>query len=487
VADDLLELDDIQGLVMRGYGNLRASCYLLLEIGDARAARGWLGQLVGEITAGRVRPERVALNVAFTPVGLRKLGLPPETLERFSTEFVEGVVGPHRSRLLGDVDESAPERWEWGGPGTRAVDVLLMLFARDQATLSEAYLAQRDRMGAAGLVELAKLDTVDLGDREHFGFRDGVSQPVIAGSSRSAAPMHTIRPGEFLLGYPNEHAQVAEGPGLDPEQDPRGLLPRDPNGSGRADLGRNGSYLVFRQLKQDVRRFWHFVDRATRNPDGSGDAAARTWLASKLLGRWPSGAPLALTPHGDDPGLVDSNDFGYHARDREGFGCPIGAHVRRANPRDSLDPNPGSQASIDVGKRHRILRRGREYGQPVDPETLFRPDAPPSDGADEERGLYFVCLCGNIARQFEFVQRTWIMSPKFGGLYDDPDPVVGAHPSGGGTFTVQAPTLRRRFGGLPRFVTVRGGGYFFLPGLRALRYLTNPSPTHPPAGGAAAR
>ena len=262
--------------------------------------------------------------------------------------------------------------------------------------------------------------------------------------------MNTIQPGEFVVGYANEHGQFAQAP----------------------DFGRNGSYLVFRQFQQDVRGFWRFADGATRNPDGSSNEARRTWLAAKLVGRWPSGAPLVKAPDNDDPTLATDNDFAYAANDPYGFGCPVGAHIRRGNPRDSLEPGPGTQQSIAVGKHHRLIRRGREYGAPVDPTTLFTDG--PAAGDDADRGLHFICLCSDIARQFEFIQHTWLMSTKFSGLYDDADPLVGAPPTSGGTFTVQAQPLRHRYSGLSRFVTVRGGAYFFLPGILATKSLASP-------------
>jgi deferrochelatase/peroxidase EfeB len=185
-----------------------------------------------------------------------------------------------------------------------------------------------------------------------------------------------------------------------------------------------------------------------------------------MVGRWPGGAPLVLAPDHDDPAQSTANDFVYQGPDPDGWRCPIGAHVRRAHPRDSLDPKPGSPQSIAVGKRHRLLRRGREYGAAIGPGTLL-------DAADDgvDRGLHFICLCGNIARQFEFIQGTWVMSPKFDGLHEDDDPLLGVHGEGAGTFQAQGRPVRHRHRGLPRFITVRGGGYFFLPGLRALRYL----------------
>jgi deferrochelatase/peroxidase EfeB len=136
---------------------------------------------------------------------------------------------------------------------------------------------------------------------------------------------------------------------------------------------------VLRQLSQDVRAFWEFCDRATRRQDGSASREARVRLASKMVGRWPSGAPLVLAPDGDRPELSEENDFGYFATDGDGLRCPIAAHVRRSNPRDSLDPRPGSRESIEVANRHRLLRRGRQYGR-----FLSREDS--VDGLDRDLG-----------------------------------------------------------------------------------------------------
>src|SRR5690606_31944252 len=138
---------------------------------------------------------------------------------------------------------------------------------------------------------------------EHFGFNDGIAQPFLEGLSRKGPPDNTIPAGEVVLGYENAYGKLPNTPKLPQERDPSGTLPRiqGEDGSVQADLGRNGSYLVFRQLSQDVRAFWRFVDEATRMGDGVSDSAARTRMAAKMVGRWPSGAPLTLCPAGDDP------------------------------------------------------------------------------------------------------------------------------------------------------------------------------------------
>ena len=468
---DALDLADVQGLVMRGYGHLTSACYVLVEIVDPTAARGWLASVANDLSTSASRPAASAVNLAFTHAGLTRLGLSSSAAAMFSLEFIDGMVDPHRSRILGDLDESAPEYWDWGGPGMPGLHAALLLFATRDDELEQAYANHARRLEQSGLRQLARLDTSYLGLHEHFGFRDGISQPTIDGLGYSDTHMNTLQPGEFVLGYANERGQFAPSPTVSAADDPKRVLLPSPGSDGQRDFGRNGTYLVFRQLRQDVRGFWSFADRATRSPDGRSDEAKRTWLAAKLVGRWPSGAPLVKAPEQDDPALAADNDFAYAATDLYGYRCPVGAHIRRGNPRDSLDPAPGSEQSITIGKHHRLIRRGREYGPPVDPATLFAGDAPTDD--DVDRGLHFVCLCADIARQFEFVQHTWLMSTKFSGLYDDTDPLLGAPPPSAGTFTVQADPLRQQYSGLSRFVTVRGGAYFFLPGIRATRYLAS--------------
>jgi Dyp-type peroxidase family len=464
-----LELDDMQGLIARGYPDLTAARYVLLQIGDAARTRRWLGEIADRVTPAPAHPADSALNLALTASGLSKLGLPPGPMSLFSNEFTGGMTTPHRRRLLGDMGPSDPRAWLWGGPATPGVDVLLLLFARDEAALDALSATLSETFASGGISEVQRLDTmVDLNGKEHFGFADGISQPTIAGlSSRTDIPANTIQPGEFILGYVNEYGRYTDRPLLDPSADPGHLLPLDAAGSGKPDLARNGSYLVFRQLAQDVRGFWQFVDRATRQATGSSDDSSRTWLAAKLIGRWPSGAPVTLSPDADDPQLATANDFTYHYADEFGLNCPIGAHVRRSHPRDSLDPAPGTEESVRLDRRHRLLRRGREYGPPVD-DVLSEA---PAD--DPERGLYFICLGANIARQFELVQGTWANNPTFGGLYDESDPLIGNHAAYGAHFSIPAEPVRQRYANLPQFVTVRGGAYFFLPGLRALKYLSS--------------
>lgn len=346
-----LETSDIQGLLVAGYRRLRAARYLLLRVEDSVMVKTWLADLAARITNASAPVTTTAVNVAFTYAGLEALGLPPRLSGGFPAEFVEGMVTAHRSRMLGDVGRSAPMNWLWGGDQANPVHILLMLFATDPPALSRLHTEVAGSLASTGLRQVAQLETSDLGDQEHFGFRDGVSQPAIEGWRRPAPWRNSIKAGEFVLGYPNEYGSHAPRPLLEKTADPDGVLARDCEGSGAADLGRNGTYLVFRQLRQDVAAFWSFAyQNASEAGRGSPDA-----LAAKMVGRWPSGAPLVRAPDQDDPSLGHLNDFAYGLEDPAGERCPIGAHIRRANPRDSLDPAPGTDRAIQLVKRHRIL------------------------------------------------------------------------------------------------------------------------------------
>lgn len=483
-----LELYDIQGIIARGYGSLEAAAYVMLHIQDANLARPWLGQLADIVNNSQELPsrDRCCLNVAFSYEGLEILGLNEWTLSTFSTEFQEGMAEVNRSRILGDYkkneedNENDPGRWIWGGtsPQQTPIHILLLIYAATDRQLDE-YWADLDRqLASAGMKLVIKLDTSPLKDstgglREHFGFRDAISQPSIEGLHHRGTPANTIKAGEFILGYVNEYGLLTESPRVNPEDDPHNILPIGEFDS--RDLGRNGSYLVFRQLSQKVEEFWHFLESASQHADGSSNPALRLTYAAKMVGRWPSGTALVQSPDRDEPAIENKNDFAYHHVDAEGFRCPFGAHIRRTNPRDSLSPGPGTESSIAVNKTHRLLRRGRTYGEPVDPS--FDPDRILKYPKPGDRGIHFICVNANINRQFEFVQHTWINNPKFNGLYEETDPLIGDRQPGtiGSTdkFSIPGRPIRTRIQHLLQFVVVRGGAYFFLPGITALRYLAS--------------
>jgi Dyp-type peroxidase family len=453
----VLEKDDIQGLLARGYGSLRFASFLLLAVVEMKSARTTLAGWADQLTTAQHRPGAVAVNLALTAAGIDVLAPAVASQAAFSEQFTTGMTTDYRSRLLGDTGDDDPRGWAWGGPTSDAVHVLLLVYADSADRLSarcDELIAQAD---GGGLRLVQQLHTSELTANENFGFHDGISQPPIEGFGDRRSNGE-VKAGEFVLGYPNEYGLLTDRPLLAPTADPQGLLPRDAGGSGRADLGRNGSYLVLRTLRQDVEGFHTFTDTATRDAAGRPDPEQRALLAAKIVGRWPSGAPLVLAPGQDDPSLADSNDFGYAEIDPRGLACPLGSHVRRTNPRDSLEPRPGTEASLAINRRHRLLRRGRSYG---------------SATSGQECGVHFIALNANLARQYEFVQHTWVNNPVFNGLEDETDPLVGPRNSKRSYFTAPGRPVRRRYAELPQFVHVRGGSYFFLPGIRALRFLSS--------------
>jgi len=452
-----LERPDIQGFLLSAYGHLPCATYLLLRVSDAAPARGWLARLAAEVTTAEGKQEGFSLNLALTSTGLSKLGLDPAGLATFSRAFREGMATEHRARVLGDSRESAPSEWRWGSE-RNPVDILLLVFAAGEQELEAQLGRQRDVMQTSGGIEevLALSAGRQPDTKEHFGFADGMGQPVIEDSGRLPRQLNrtghatVLKAGEFILGHEDDY----------------GFPPIIPRAAGMDEFGRNGTYLVFRQLQQHVAEFWRFLDEATRRPEGTSDPEARERLGAKFVGRWMSGAPLvkypSSDPHAGTPTLSNENDFEYYEKDAHGFACPVGAHIRRANPRDALGPDP--QTALKSANRHRLLRRGRSYGNRLDDPFV-------EDG--KERGLHFICLNGDLERQFEFVQQTWINNTAFAGLHGESDPLVGNHDHTGGRFTVQDDPLRSRVHNLRSFVTVKGGAYFFLPGLKALRYLAS--------------
>jgi Dyp-type peroxidase family len=449
-----LEMNDIQGLIFSGYSELEHAAFLLLSIDQPAGARAWLGGLARRLTTGTDRSGNVNLNAAFTSKGLARLGLGDDALACFPSEFVEGMsANRKRSEILGDTGANHPEAWIWGSKVN--VHVLLMLYAKSAGELNDALRRERNELGTA-LREVYFRTTEWLaGSKEHFGFADGIAQPEILELDKPPRPgVPRLRAGEFILGHANEYGKLPFSPQVPKALDPTGALPGEPS-SDKKDLGHNGTFIAVRQLDQDVAGFWDYM-----RAQASGDQTGAVRFAAKCVGRWPSGAPLVLSPDRDDPAFSESNDFLYERLDPKGLRCPIGSHIRRTNPRDSLDPTEAE--SLEVADRHALIRRGRNYGRPLAP---FSPD----DG--EERGLFFVCVNANISRQFEFIQQTWINNPKFDGLAEDRDPLLANPGKEGGTFTIPERPLRQRLTRMPRFVTLRGGGYFFLPSMRAVRFL----------------
>ncbi len=493
--DRSVELDDVQGLVRFGYKHLTEACFLLLRVKDPVAARAWLTH--APITSARKAdplPE-TALHVALTNEGLRALEVAPDLLAKFSDEFVAGMASDAaRARRLGDIGANDPRGWRWGA-SQRVPHVAVLLYACSGRLA--AWEQEIDAQCGAGFVRIERLSTSDLHGVEPFGFVDGISQPQVDWERKR--PVHDQDQleysnvsclGEFLLGYPNEYGLYTPRPLLAPQDDPVGLLPRAEDAPDQADLGRNGCYLVLRQLHQDVHGFWRELDRQA---EGNTDLHER--LAAAMVGRKKNGEPLVAPGEGSAAGNAPwqrskLNDFTYE-KDPRGLHCPLGAHIRRMNPRNAdLPPGPPGilsrlwrmlgfnaaareQDLVASTRFHRLLRRGRPFGSDMATEPSATQASPGT-----ETGLYFICLVANIKRQFEFVQSAWVIGTKFAGLTGESDPLLGHRlPDPGDSSTdgfsiPQADGPDRRLTGLPQFVTVQGGAYFFLPGIRALRYLT---------------
>jgi Dyp-type peroxidase family len=323
-----------------------------------------------------------------------------------------------------------------------------------------------------GLIEMKTLDTSVLYERkEHFGFHDGISQPTIKGLTREDTPENMISAGEFILGYKNEYNQLTQSPSV-ADKDAAKKLPAAEERR-KYDLGKNGSYLVFRQLKQDVGLFWNYMEKCTQDDKGEVNDREMVKLAAKMVGRWPGGAPVVVCPDEEKIDHNDDNSFGYRKVDELGLKCPFASHIRRSHPRDSLDMD--TAASVKVANKHRILRRGRSYGVPVT-DTMNPMDILKVKDVQGERGLHFICFNADIGRQFEFIQNAWANNPKFNGLHDERDPITGNHhypedKKSTGTFAIPDKNLRKRFTDVPEFVTVKGGAYFFMPGIKALKYI----------------
>lgn len=433
-----LELDDIQAGALYERPSPYVGTYLLLHIADRADGRELVGRLQRIVNpAGAAdRADDTSVTVAFTFHGLKALGVPQASLDSFAPEFRQGMAA--RAEILGDTGESAPDQWE-EPLGTDAVHVAIAVLSSDEDRL--AAVAERARRAHA---ELPGIDLVWRQDcyqlatgRTSFGFKDGIGQPAVQGSGRPATNPRErpLEAGEIILGYPDETGELPPMPSPDV-------------------LGRNGTYVVFRKLHTKVAAYRSYLRAraATR--------AEEDLLGAKMVGRWQSGAPLAVSPDMDDPELGGdprrNNDFGF-ADDPRGFKCPAGAHARRANPRDALD----GEGSVDV-RLHRMIRRGTSYG-PLLPAGVTE-----DDGVD--RGIVFVFAGAHLKRQFEFVKTQWLNDGIFIGAPLESDPLVGPHHEPG-SFTIPQRPIRRKLQELPPFVVTRGGEYCFAPSLSALRWL----------------
>ncbi len=437
-----LELADIQGNVLRPYG-FRHVAFVFLRIDDPGAGRAWLAERTEEVTSAAPWQEgkpMTTLNIRFTYAGLAALGVPQRVLASFPDDFRDGMA--RRAALLGDVGANGPAEWE-AGLGTGEAHVLLRIDAQEADALEEEVARLGKSIERVGAIVNEQRSAFLPSGRNHFGYVEGAGGVAILGE---ISPGHRgegvpephgewrpLKPGEFILGYEDEDNELPDAPA--------------------EPLGRNGTYMVYRKFFMDVASFTSFLRAAARSfTDGDEEL-----LAAKIMGRWRDGTPVVLSPHRPDPELAADpervDDFRYES-DLEGRRCPLGAHIRRANPRDAL----GWHGALSL--RHRMIRRGVSYGPPPDDPAV-------DDGID--RGLVFTCFVASIERQFETVQTTWINDGNVFGLGNDRDFLLGDEdPAGKMTIQADPPIF---LSPQLRFVRVRGGEYLFQPGLAALRAL----------------
>ena len=433
----MLELDDIQHILLTRTPALTGR-YVFLSFADAESGRAWLKEMMPIVRSaaevGTSDEDRRWVTIAFTWSGLRALGVDEKSLGTFPEAFQQGMAA--RAPILGDTGASSPVHWVDGTAG-EDLHAIAILFAReegDRRRCEEEHDILLGRLPGVRILSSLQLEATPPFDHahDHFGYRDRLSQPVIEGSedipyNGSGGP---LKAGEFILGYPDESGQ----PYAMPEP---------------VSLSRNGSYLAYRRLEEHVGRFRDFLAEHGETPEG------QELIAAKLMGRWRSGAPLALCPEKDDAelgaDLERCNDFNYKEKDPHGYATPLGSHMRRMNPRDT---------AVNMNRR-RMIRRGATYGTHL-------PEGQPDDG--RERGIAAFVICASLVRQFEFAQNVWINDPNFHELGNERDPIIGNQD---GTLEYKIPNrpIRKKITGLPAFTTVRGGAYFFLPGLGGLNYL----------------
>lgn len=563
--DNLVEVDEVQGIVFRGMKTLPYSKCLAITLPPAGEQLGewlcWLrgkpmqidgllpdgadeqiAALIADNILDRIprpagRPDEYALAQALTitygdrPLLSRRkrdsddasqmmahaafLGIAAAGLGKFEApnapggtiqdgmpySFRMGMGG--RGQILGDPrPEDRQWRWDDNIEGDNPVEAVLMLYAATPDALERMNMIHRALLANHGGAVIHQIDCAPAWvdseriDFEHFGFRDGISQPVMRGlgrTNRGVPERDLIEPGEFIIGYKNQSGYYPTSPKLPAEADIGGALPvtiednlsRYTNFGSESmtdaprDFGRNGTFLVLRELKQDVDGFHNFADKAAEDLSKGGfqdmykvvgQRPDAEWVKAKMMGRWADGRPLIGNPVNHDPEASQDldereNDFNFGDDDPQGLACPFGSHIRRTNPRESK--RPGDQMEQDISNRHRLLRRGRPYTRQDEAGNVV------------EKGLLFGSVCTDIERQFEFVQQFWSNAPAFHGLDNEPDPISGSGSVCTHTgkprprhFSIPTAVGPVRLEGLQSFVEMMGGGYFFMPSRSALSWLS---------------
>ena len=510
-----LDLYDIQGNICKGYGRygFPKARYFFISFNEVSDSRNFLLNLIEKITTAEVWPVRndssvkpsSTTNIGFTYAGLAALKIPERSLKGFPVDFTMGMKA--RSHILGDTGSNSPEHWDsiWQDDKVHA---WLSINGRDDDEISQRYSEMKALLSDYPGIELlsghrgpngsileyqdasAVFESGEATGKEHFGFTDGIGNPYFEGSGIHISRLpgrgklmrdgswQPLAAGEFVLGHPDEAREYPPAP--EPKL-----------------LSRNGTFMVYRKLHENVDTFTHYLDTHVKGFDGSKDL-----LMAKMSGRWPdNGAPLTLAATDEEKSALDARmadlvqrtddgdecakgqlkqlrsqwiNFDYD-KDASGSKCPIGAHIRRTNTRGSLEHEKGAfdrpGALVD---RRRLMRRGLPYGG-ID-ETM-------SDSG--EQGIIFMSIGASIERQFEFVQQQWVNYSNDFKLGNDKDPLIGNHD---GHLTdkhiIQSghPSQETALHGqpskppffcteMPRFVETRGGDYFFIPSITALRMI----------------
>jgi Dyp-type peroxidase family len=434
-----VDLSEIQATILRPRPAPYFGTHVLLRVNDAQGGRAFLRRLTPHVdsAAGWWSAVTPWLAVGISYAGLEALGLPDDSLGSFPEAFRQGMAA--RARHLGDEGVNDPKNWDQPY-GKGQVHIGVSAFSDSEEERRRILGIAREQFeGFSGVSVLAMQDFgAQPGDRNSLGYKDGIDQPAIEGSGVYPLPGQgqPIKAGEFILGYPSESGIPLPIPQPD-------------------ILGRHGTYVGFRKYQSRVGAFNRFL-----RANGSTEEE-RELLAAKLVGRWRSGAPLTLAPEVDNPTLGDdphlNNDFDY-SNDARGRQVPFGCHIRRMNPRDTKLTR---LTDINI---HRIIRRGATYGPPYDPNALSE--------ADDEmpRGAIFLFISARAMATIEFLQQEWINDGNFIGAGNERDPIVGLQEEGA-TFTIPKEPVRRRLHSIETFNVLRGGEYFFMPSLSALKWL----------------
>ncbi|MEU0087608.1 Dyp-type peroxidase [Streptomyces sp. NPDC006274] len=477
----LRQSTEIQGDVLAGFKKDHVQL-LFLKFDDASRARTWLRRLKPRIaTTRQVAAFNAAFSaarrssggddpraltalwrtVSFTHGGMRTLtGKDPFPDTKAGTTqhaFKEGSAV--RAGELGDTGDNSPENWLFGDSLAQPVHAVLTIAADKVEDLRAALAEERQEAATHKVVIIFEQDGQTLpGDRagkEHFGFKDGVSEPAVEGFDepdpkrpewKKGSPGTRIIPaGEFVVGERTVSGKPSDLP----------------------EWAKNGSFHVVRRLGQDVPGWWAQIGARLKELKGMKvvpPEATTEWLAARMVGRWRSGTPVAKCPYADmpsDPAAANDNEISF-ANDLEGEITPLFSHLRKTNPRDGLVFQEGQEPVPEKGNLdgRRIMRRGIPYGQPFDPAGSA------GHGPDAARGLVFVSYQSDLVRQFEFIQKDWVNDVDFPLR----KPSVGADPMIGVTTDVSFMGKQVRF---EQFVRTEGAVYAFTPSMSTLDRLAD--------------